>query len=317
MAGRLSRPAGFKGLYRAAKHLGRLVPPGQRCWIEPEPGSRFCFDLADPYWSRLLARGYVYEPEIAHVFALIRDRAFVFLDCGANYGYWSVLATGRSVSGAEARQRGGGCLAAVAVEASRPNFERLRETAAANGERFATLHRAVLDADGREVEIGSGAPHHASRSVVPVGPDGSAERGGRVTSIGLDSLLALAECEAAADRPTLVVVKLDVEGVEEQALKGARELWRRELVIIYEDHCKDPTHTATRVVLDELGLAVFHVADDGAVSAVREARALERIKTERGRGYNFVAVRPETPVAERFAAAASRAEGHRRRFTSR
>lgn len=305
-AGVLSRPARFKGLYRAAKHLGRMVPPGQRCWVEPEAGSRFCFDLSDPYWSRLLADGYVYEPEIEHMFRLFRDRGFLFLDCGANYGYWSVYATGRTVSGPEARAKGGGCRAAVAVEAWGPNYARLEETAAANGCRFATLHRAVLDADGRSVEVGSDAPHHASRSLALSAEAGEPEQGSRVDSIGLDSLLAIAERNAGpaagADEP-LVVVKLDVEGVEEQALRGAEAIWKRELLIIYEDHFKDGDHTSTRVLLESLGMSVFHVGDSGEVSEVLEPRALDAIKTQRGRGYNFAAVRPDTPIAARFRAA--------------
>lgn len=306
-AGLLSRPARFKGLYRAAKHLGRMAPPGQRCWVEPEAGSRFCFDLSDPYWSRLLADGYVYEPEIEHMFRLFHDRAFLFLDCGANYGYWSVYATGATVSGAEARTRGGGCRAAVAVEAWLPNFVRLEETAAANGWRFATLHRAVLDADGRPVGMGSGAPHHASRSLALAAGAGEVEQDSRVGSIGLDTLLAIAERNAGPQADageSLVVVKLDVEGVEEQALKGAEALWERELLIIYEDHFKDREHTSTRVLLGELGMSIFHIDDDGAASEILEPGALDAIKTQRGRGYNFAAVGPGTPIAARFRTAA-------------
>ena len=50
----------------------------------------------------------VYEPEMLSIFQTIRDQDYSFVDCGANFGYWSVLVTGARL----------GRHPAIAVEAS-------------------------------------------------------------------------------------------------------------------------------------------------------------------------------------------------------
>jgi hypothetical protein len=56
----------------------------------------FGFDLGDFYWNRLSYAGFSYDPEMVSTLALVQDVPFTFLDCGANYGYWSVLMGARA-----------------------------------------------------------------------------------------------------------------------------------------------------------------------------------------------------------------------------
>lgn len=306
MAGVLTRLFRFRGFYRAAKHIGRFAGRGHRCWVEVEPGSLFGFDLSDQYWSRLVATGYLYEPELAHLFDLIAGRKFLLLDCGANYGYWSVVATGETVSGPAARRRGGGCCAAIAVEASPPTYACLVEVAAANGYRFRTVHGAVLEREGEVVEIGGGNCHHSARGVAPDGAEAEGPMAQTVGTVSLDGLLAMAEDHAREKgcAHPLVFVKLDVEGAEERALSAARELWKREILVVYEDHSNEREHGPTKAMLGRFGMEVYHVSDQGEVMRIVHPGTLDAIKVNPNRGYNFAAVRTGTSIAGRMAEAA-------------
>ncbi|KQT15204.1 MAG: hypothetical protein ACOY3N_09935 [Bradyrhizobium sp.] len=51
--------------------------------------------FCDAYWSRLLNRSYDYEEEINALPHCGRDERYEFVDCCANFGYWSVLASSK------------------------------------------------------------------------------------------------------------------------------------------------------------------------------------------------------------------------------
>ena len=48
-----------------------------------------------------------------------------------------------------------------------------------------------------------------------------------------------------------IILKLDVEGNEINALKGAARTLRKKILIIYEDHGSDFTHKNTRFLLNQ------------------------------------------------------------------
>src|SRR6266496_3449231 len=81
----------------------------------------------DGYWS-ISVCGH-YELEISWILRRAVERPYAFLDGGANYGYWSILASSTPY----------GCHPSIAVEASSSNFEYLVKNAQANNCRFHTL----------------------------------------------------------------------------------------------------------------------------------------------------------------------------------
>ena len=100
----LARPPSFD-----AKGIGQVrrlvIDPNQDGWevvVLLNEDSQFAFDLGDPYWARLLARGFVYEPEVERVLRAFADAPYTFVDAGANLGYWSILVSSRASSGAKA-----------------------------------------------------------------------------------------------------------------------------------------------------------------------------------------------------------------------
>ena len=74
-----------------------------------------------------------YEDELELLFADSIDVDYTLLDCGANYGYWSVLVSSKPF----------GSHKAIAIEPSGQNFPKLANNARVNGNRFETMKCAI------------------------------------------------------------------------------------------------------------------------------------------------------------------------------
>lgn len=273
--GNLTRPFGFKTFKHAARLLGSFLEDGQHCSVRLGQDSRFRFRLSDPYWSPIVCSAFPYEPEIGFLLERIRKRDFAFLDCGANFGYWSVFCSSRQIA----------CPVVIAVEAAASTFRELESNCALNSGRFETRLNAVHSRDGRTVILSERNGNHANASIS--GNPGTSDGIG-VQTITIDTLLS--DGSVPADLP--VVVKLDVEGSEIEALKGASRLFQRESLIIYEDHGSDPASKVTDFVIRELGLPVFFVDHRRRVTRIRSSPAAGAVKIKPKRGYNFFAATP-------------------------
>jgi FkbM family methyltransferase len=242
----------------------------------------FAFPFADGYWTRLLDPSDVYEPEIDAFLRSIADVDFTFVDCGANFGLWSTLITSRAY----------GAHDALAIEASAPNAERLRANARLNGDRFAVLERAVAGQDGGRAWI-TGFKHEGMTIAGT-----AAGTGQTVAMVSLDGLV-----DAGLIRPgRKLVVKLDVEGVEVEALKGGRRALSGDAVVICEDHGSDRSHRVSRFLLDETPWTLFAFDPRvGGFVRLTDIAALEPLKTSAALGFNvFAATSPF--FADRLAA---------------
>ena len=98
----------------------------------------FEFPYGDGYWSKLLNRSYHYEDELELLFQDSADVDYTLLDCGANYGYWSVLVSSKPF----------GAHKAIAIEPSGQNFPKLANNAKINGNRFEPMKCAIGAARG-------------------------------------------------------------------------------------------------------------------------------------------------------------------------
>ncbi|WP_066469073.1 FkbM family methyltransferase [Bosea sp. WAO] len=274
--GALSRPLMQRGLYKACRLVGNTAWAGRTARIGLGPDAQISFPASDPYWNRMLLRSYDHEPEMARFLRLLAGADYGFVDCGANIGYWSVFVASRT----------GGRKPVLAIEASAPTFALLTQNVAPHAERVAAFHRAILDRSG--VAVWLNAEAHEARGIAS---DGEASNGESVTSISIDDLLA--EQGWTGRR---LVVKLDVEGVEREALAGMEQALRGDALVIYEDHGSDPTHGLTRHILEERGLAVHLLLDDGIV-AISEAGELDAHKRDRTKGYNLIALKQSSQWA--------------------
>jgi FkbM family methyltransferase len=266
LLGRLTAPLGHRGFWHATALLGRFVDRECDCTIAISDESAFSFRCGDPYWARMLSPAYDYEPELYELRGRLCGRDYVFLDCGANLGFWSLLFSER-----------GHARTVVAVEAMPATFERLDANSRRNGNRFAVLHRAVYSRVGESVRIGQSGDNHAGAGIAEIGTP--------VETISID---ALAETHNPAKLP--LIVKLDVEGAEVDAFQGAANAMKRAFVAIYEDHGNDPDSRVTAFVLRELGLAVLFLGADGRYVRIQTAEHASSFKKKASVGYNFFAV---------------------------
>lgn len=279
-----------RGLGTIFLNLARIPVLGAaEALVEFEPGCRFVLPVFEPYWGPTVVGGRPFEPEVVALLRAVGDLAPILVDCGANFGYYSVLATGP----------GFGFGGAVAIEANPSTFERLRTNARANAERFVCLHRAISDTSDTTVRIAS-AHSHAVAHVAPRGEGGGVE----VETITVPDALRAAAFEEAEN----FVLKLDVEGQEGAALAGSAE-WRRRSshLIVFEDWADVRFETAAALLAE--GYDVYYLRADGAARQVTDVDAARALVARDGRvtrSCNFAAVRGGGPFASRLERAARR-----------
>ena len=288
--GRASKAWGQTGLGTLFKWVGRLpVLSDATCDVEFSPGNFFRTAVFEPYWGPTIVGGRPYEPELLAMLRELRDSRATFIDCGANFGYWSIVATGREI----------GFRRAVAIEANPPTYEHLVANAEANNRRFECVHRAVTDTDGGTVTLGH-TEHHA---IAHISRDGVGS-GVTVQSTTLDAVLT--SLSWVDDQP--IVLKIDVEGHEPEAIAGAAALRARtDHVIIFEDFARADLPTARFMAKESYRLA--YVMRDGScrwLASVEDARRHIKADGKLTRPLNFLAVKRGGALEKRVDAWATR-----------
>ncbi len=255
--------------YNSCANLLKTLLPERDIDIMLNPGAIFSFPYGDGYWSKLLNRTFKYEDELELLLLDSKDVDYTLIDCGANYGYWSVLVSSPQF----------GSHKAIAIEPSSKNFARLAHNAKINGNRFYPIHAAI--GAERGVARLSGTKHEALSIA-----GGTAAGGEEVSVISLDSLIE--DGRIPADGKYLV--KLDVEGVEIEAIKGGSRLLQAETMVICEEHGNDRNHTVTRYILDHTPMqAVVHDPATDRFEQLTDLKMLDRIKVASNVGYNVFA----------------------------
>jgi FkbM family methyltransferase len=245
--------------------------------------SRMRISLDDPYWSRLLCASYEYEADFKQALRALSNVDFVVVDCGANFGYWSILLSGSEL----------GSRRVLAVEAAADTYRLLVANCDLNGGRFQCVHGAIDEVSGRRVSIEALNGHSSAR----VSADGSGSQ--LATTISLDDLVS----STFDGIPARVLIKLDVEGHEISALRGSARLLASDVLVYYEDHGIDLTSKVTDYVIRELGLRVFFL-DRGRLRDVPSAQAASRFKKRTTYGYNFFACKPSSVFVSKLMALA-------------
>lgn len=245
---------------------------------------RFKIHLNDPYWIKYAFCGFEYEVEIEHILNAILDTHSVFLDCGANTGYWSIYAATKiPVAGN-----------ILAVEPIASTFDLLRANAKLNGNSFTPIQRAVFSISEKDLQLCALPGMHDSSTCV-VGPSMSLRRGYIQTALTttIDELFTKF-CPRAA--VSSVVIKLDVEGAEIEALKGGRQLISNGALIVYEDHGRDARCVTTEFVLNNLGLDVYLLRSGCDPVRIDRVKDLGQLKKSRTKGYNLMAAAKSSSI---------------------
>ena len=262
---KVSSTFSYRG-YNSCANLLRKVLPARDIAIKLNPDATFEFPYGDGYWSKLLNRTFSYEDELELLFLDSVGVDYMLLDCGANFGYWSVLVSSAPY----------GSHKAIAIEPSSQNFAKLKNNSEINGKRFEVMKCAIGAARGTARLSGT---KHEAFSIAGGASDGGEE----VPVIALDNLL-----DDGKISPTgKYLIKLDVEGVEIEAIKGGTRLLQGDSVILCEEHGNDPQHTVSRYILEQTPLKlIVYDPRSNRLETVTELSILDRIKVSSHVGYN-------------------------------
>jgi len=251
--------------YNMCANLLRKTLPERDIDIRLNSDATFAFPYGDGYWSKLLNRSFAYENELELLFRESVDVDYTLLDCGANYGYWSVLVSSKPF----------GSHKAIAIEPSGQNFPKLANNAKINGNRFEAMKCAIGVARGTARLSGT---KHEAFSIA-----GDQSDGEEVPVIALDNLIDDGKVVAGGK----FLIKLDVEGVEIEAMKGGTRLLQGDSVILCEEHGNDPLHTVSRYILDQTPLKlIVYDPRSNRLETVTDLSILDRIKVSTHVGYN-------------------------------
>jgi len=119
--------------YNMCANLLRKTLPERDIAIKLNSDATFAFPYGDGYWSKLLNRTFSYEDELELLFRDSVGVDYTLIDCGANFGYWSVLISSAPY----------GSHKAIAIEPSSQNFAKLKRNAEINGGRFEAMRCAI------------------------------------------------------------------------------------------------------------------------------------------------------------------------------
>jgi FkbM family methyltransferase len=252
--------------YNGCANLLRKMLPARDIAIKLNPDATFAFPYGDGYWSKLLNRSFRYEDELELLFRDSVAVDYIFIDCGANFGYWSVLVSSAPY----------GSHKAIAIEPSSQNFAKLKNNAEINGNRFEAIKCAIGASKGTARL--SGTKHEAFSIAGETGSGGE-----DVPVMALDDLLADGKISANGK----YLIKLDVEGVEIEAIKGGARLLQGDIILLCEEHGNDPHHTVSRYILEQTPLKlIVYDPRSQRLETVTELSILDRIKVSSNVGYN-------------------------------
>jgi len=248
--------------YNHCANLLRKALPKRNIAIKLNPDATFEFPYGDGYWSKLLDRSFHYEDELDRLFKGAIDVNYTLIDCGANYGYWSVLVSSAPL----------GSHRVIAIEPSSQNFARLENNAGVNGNRFEVMNCAIGAARGTARLSGT---KHEAFSIAGTANDGE--------EVPVDDLID----DGRISPDGKYLIKLDVEGVEIEAIKGGTRLLQGDSVILCEEHGSDPHHTVSRYILEQTPLKlIVYDPRSNRMETVTELSILDRIKVSSNIGYN-------------------------------
>src|SRR5882672_1082984 len=251
--------------YNGCANLLRKTLPERDIAIKLNSDATFSFPYGDGYWSKLLNRSFSYENEIEVLFQDSVGVDYTLLDCGANYGYWSVLVSSAPY----------GSHKAIAIEPSSQNFAKLENNAKINGNRFEVMKCAIGATRGTARLSGT---KHEALSIAGGGAGGE-----EVPVIALDNLIDDGKVALGGK----FLIKLDVEGVEIEAMKGGVRLLQGDSVILCEEHGNDPLHTVSRYILEQTPLKlIVYDPRSNRLETVSDLSILDRIKVSTHVGYN-------------------------------
>lgn len=117
-----------------------------------------------------------------------------------------------------------------------------------------------------------------------------------MTSVTIDDVVASIAPDSSEGN---VVVKMDLEGAEIEALKGACKVMRRGGIFIYEEHGKDTTCGTTDFLLHELRASVDLLRFGLEPVRIETVEQFVGLHLNAGYGHNLFAAVPDAALLKR------------------
>ncbi len=267
----MTKPINYVGFSKAAGLVSVFLPSKRPVRTVLFSDTVFEYPYADRYWARLVHDVYTKGEE--DFLMAMRDVDYAYIDCGANYGYMSSIVTGDEY----------GNKPAIAIEADPNTFKILEQNANLNDNRFEVRHNAIFSKSGEMVNIHG--DKHEARSIL----DDDGNRGdGNVETLALDDL----DNWLKKQNKSAIFLKLDVEGVEIDAMKGATTLAKGNLLVSYEDHGNDKSNEISHYFLNDLKMRVF-ISEEKGCRELTTSKEIAEVKTNPRVGYDFVATKSD------------------------
>lgn len=254
-----------------------------------------------PYQEIFMTGAYAaHDPEVRLTKFFIRNlmAGDIFFDLGAHYGYYSLLAhrcirpTGK----------------VFAFEPSPLVLPYLKENAVGKSN-FEVVAKAVNDRDGSAEFYESDMQFSVISTLNPtnlqnIPHEGEIKRKIMVEAVALDTFCAV-------NKITPDFIKIDVEGSEEQALRGATQLLRRSSPVVALEIVLDtvsPNYKNAVAILRDIGFVMFEIVADGTIQPlpygalerhIGKLKARYRRKNDRSIIDNLVFLKPERNIPQR------------------
>ena len=216
----------------------------------------------------------------------------LFVDVGANLGWFSMLAASRGYS-------------VVAFEPQAHLVQLVKLSIALNefSDRVVLHERPVGAEDGIPVTLRSAAHNWGGVAVEVVQDARAAETERTLLTIALDTALA-ADASIRGSTPSVCVLKVDVEGFEPSVFSGARQTLQRTSYVLLEFRDNESGHKALQlleaagfngivIISDECcaGPHASFTSSPNAVSSLNELRGLISRQPRTSEYYNLLVFR--------------------------
>ncbi len=278
LAGAITHHFKFFGFYTLCLYIAKILSNKKTIAANLANSNIFILNSIDPYWLRILYSKFVYEKEISQ-FLHNFERKFIFIDAGANIGYWTSL-IGKNPN----------CKAVHSFEPNPSAFQLLKVNAELNScPTF--LHNSALTNSKRKflyLKIRYGYQYDADATIART----SSSSNIKVSNTNFNDFFS----QIINNEKCIIILKLDIEG-EEINLFKSHQILNKKIVLIYEDHGKDRFSQNSSFLLDK-GFLIYFLSKNSSPIQIKCVEQLTNLKTSKKIGYNCVAFPPDSELEQ-------------------
>lgn len=261
---------GNKGFGFLIRQLSRIVVFDFQM---PDPTGRCKFEISsnDKYWLKAFLIENNYEIEVLE-FLMQADFEFNFLDLGSNIGYWAVMANSLK-----------NCKRIALIEANLNLIPKIQKNLKINSVSAIVINGAIVSSNAPNImfHIPVDAAQHATSSVKKINKSKQIS----VPAYSFDSLV-----QRNLEGNSILIVKMDLEGIEYEILSSSTYLTNPHVIVIYEDHGSDKSHKATKFLLARGLHNVYLLIPNKSPIKISSPEELNALKKDFTKGYNFVSI---------------------------